>query len=141
MSSLGRSSSVPPRSCTAGLHGRGDKAGVMKAVNRTNGNALAVDISIANTLFTRMKGLLGRSDLPSGKGLWITPCKGVHTFCMQFPIDVVFLDKTNRVISLAVELKPNRMSQVYSRASSVLEIPTGTIVATRTELGDYIEIV
>ena len=140
MSSLGRSSSDSPRPCTAGLHGRGDKAGAMKAVNRTTGNALADDVSIADTLFTRMKGLLGRSDLPSGKGLWIKPCKGVHTFCMQFPIDVVFLDKTNRVISLAEGLQPNRMTKVLPGATSVIELPAGTLKTTSTSVGDEVVI-
>ncbi|GFE58405.1 hypothetical protein AOG1_22850 [Geobacter sp. AOG1] len=112
----------------------------MKALNLTTGNALADDVSIADTLFTRMKGLLGRSDLPSGKGLWIKPCKGVHTFCMQFPIDVVFLDKANRVISLAVELQPNCMTKVLPGATSVIELPAGTLKTTNTTIGDEVVI-
>ncbi|MBT0652957.1 DUF192 domain-containing protein [Geobacter luticola] len=112
----------------------------MKAVNCTTGNTLADDVSIADTLFTRMKGLLGRSDLPSGKGLLIRPCKGVHTFCMQFPIDVIFLDKANRVISLAEGLQPNRMTKVLQGATSVIELPAGTLSTTNTSVGDEVVI-
>ena len=113
----------------------------MKAVNHTTGNVLADNVSIADNLLSRMKGLLGRSTLPSGEGLWIKPCMGVHTFGMKFSIDVVFLDREKRVVELARVLRPNRMSLIYSKASSVLELPAGTIDATHTVPGDTIEIV
>ena len=113
----------------------------MKAVNHTTGNALADNVSIADNLLSRMKGLLGRSILPSGEGLWIKPCMGVHTFGMKFSIDVIFLDREKRVVELARVLRPNRMSRIYSKASSVIELPAGTIDATHTVTGDTIEIV
>ncbi|RII27800.1 MAG: hypothetical protein CXR31_06120 [Geobacter sp.] len=113
----------------------------MKAVNRISGKTLADDVSIADNLLSRMKGLLGRSTLPSGEALWIKPCMGVHTFGMKFSIDVVFLDREKHVVELAKRLRPNRMSRIYSSASSVLELPAGTIDATHTVTGDTIEIV
>jgi len=112
----------------------------MQVVNCRTRNALANDVSIADTLFSRMKGLLGRSDLPSGKGLWIRPCKGIHTFCMKFPIDVIFLDKSNRIISLVEELQPNRMTKVLPGATSVIELPAGTLKTTKTSIGDEVVI-
>lgn len=111
----------------------------MKAVNLTTGYELVTDLSVADNLFSRMKGLLGKNALSPGKGLWITPCMGVHTFGMKFTIDVIFLDKEKRVIALAKSLWPNRTSRVYSTASSVLELPAGTIDATHTATGDTIE--
>jgi len=113
----------------------------MKAIDRTSGKELALNLVVADTLFARLKGLLGKSALPAGEGLWIKPCNSVHTFGMQFPIDVVFLDKEKRVVGLAKTLRPNRISRLYSSASSVIELPAGTVDAADTVTGDHIEVV
>jgi uncharacterized membrane protein (UPF0127 family) len=112
----------------------------MKAIDRTSGKELAPNLAVADTFFTRLKGLLGKKELPHGEGLWIKHCNGVHTFGMQFPIDVVFLDKGKRVVGLVKTLRPNRVSRLYSSASSVIELPAGTIDVAITVIGDHIEI-
>ena len=112
----------------------------MRAFNTRTGKELSVDVKVADNLFTRMKGLLGRKELPVGEALWIKPCFSVHTFFMKFAIDVIFLNKTNRVIAAVRNLKPNRMTRLYPRSFSVLELPPGTIVASDSEVGDEIEI-
>ena len=112
----------------------------MKAVNHTSGKALADDLVLANTLLRRMRGLLGRKALVCGEGLWIKPCKGVHTFGMRFPIDVVFLDQELRVIAVTQFLQPNRLTRIYINAASVLELPSGTAERTATVTGDRISI-
>jgi uncharacterized membrane protein (UPF0127 family) len=113
----------------------------MKAFDRTSGKVLAPNLAVADTFFTRLKGLLGKQELPPGEGLWIKPCNSVHTFGMKFPIDIVFLDKKMRVVALAKTLRPNRVSHLYSEACSVLELPAGTIDVAVTVIGDHIEIV
>jgi uncharacterized membrane protein (UPF0127 family) len=75
-----------------------------------------------------------------GQGLWIVPCHGVHTFAMRFPIDVLYLDQERIVIHIEEELKPWRMAAIRARASSVLELPTGTVRDSRTALGDQVDI-
>jgi uncharacterized membrane protein (UPF0127 family) len=65
----------------------------MKAYNLRNGKELSDNVTVADSLFKRMKGLLGRSGMSAGEALWIKPCMSVHTFFMRFPIDVVFLSK------------------------------------------------
>ncbi len=113
----------------------------MKAVDRTSGKELAPNLAVADTFFTKLKGLLGRKELPQGEGLWIKHCNSIHTFGMQFPIDVVFLDKGKQVVGLAKTLRPNRISRLYSGACSVIELPAGTIDAANTVTGDHIEVV
>jgi len=112
----------------------------MKAVNLRTHKVLATDVKVAVNLFTRMKGLLGKKELPQGEALWIKPCFSVHTFFMKFPIDVLFLNKKNKVIAVVTDLIPNRMTRLYPQSFSVLELPTGTIAATNTEVGDEIKI-
>lgn len=89
-------------------------------------------------MFDRMKGLLGRKSLHDGESLWIKPCNSVHTIGMRFPIDVIFLDKKNRVLAIKKNLQPNRLTPIYFKATSVLELPCGIIDTTLTNIGDEI---
>jgi len=113
--------------------------GLRRAVNLTKGTVLADKLQLAGTGKTRQKGLLGRESLLPGEGLWIIPCESVHTFFMRFAIDLVYLDRKNRVRKVRSSLGPWRMSACFV-ARSVLELPAGTIQETRTECGDEIEI-
>ena len=102
---------------------------------------MACRLEVADNLFARMKGLLGKKALADGEGLLIRPCKGIHTFGMKFPIDAVFLDGNNRVIAVTRNILPNRMTRVFFNAVSVLELPPGTIEATATNIGDEVTLV
>ena len=112
----------------------------MKARNIRNGEVLSSNVDVAENFFKRMKGLLGQSKMEKGKSLWIKPCMSIHTFFMKFPIDVIFLNKRNYVVATIKSLKPNRLTRLYPKAVSVLELPAGTIEATETVIGDEIEI-
>jgi uncharacterized membrane protein (UPF0127 family) len=105
--------------------------------NTTRGTVLATALEVADTGAKRSKGLLGRSGLDAGGGLWIVPCESVHTFFMKFPIDLVYLDKKNRVRKVRNSVPAWRMSVCLS-AHSILELPAGTIRATQTQPGDMI---
>jgi uncharacterized membrane protein (UPF0127 family) len=113
-----------------------------QAFNQTRQAYLATALAIADTHWTRLRGLLGvRShDFRNGSGLWIVPCHGVHTLGMGFAIDVVYLDDAKTVIHIQGDLPPWRFAPVRRRAASVLELPCRTAAETRTEVGDKIEI-
>jgi hypothetical protein len=111
----------------------------LTAVNVTRGTLLATKLEIAASGKKRRKGLLGRDGLPPGEGLWIIPCESVHTFFMRFPIDLVYLDRGNRIRKVRVEVGPWRLSACFT-AHSVLELPAGTIRATGTRRGDTLEL-
>lgn len=113
----------------------------MKALNARNREILADDVELAVRVTERMKGLLGRKQFFKGKSLWIKPCKSIHTIGMKFPIDVIFLDKNNIIINIKNHFLPNRISSLFLNASSVLELPSGTLVATDTRIGDQIKFV
>jgi uncharacterized membrane protein (UPF0127 family) len=113
-----------------------------QAFNQTRQIHLATDLAVAETHWSRLRGLLGTSegDFRNGSGLWIRPCRGVHTLAMRFPIDVVYLDRAGMVVHLERELRPWRFAPVRMQAASVLELPRNTVASTGTALGDRIEI-
>lgn len=113
------------------------------AFNRTRQAYLATELSVADNHWSRFCGLMLKdaSDFQKGRGLWIVPSRGVHTFAMRFPIDVVYLDKQQRVVYLAPGLKPWRMAAVKLEAASVLELPGDTLGPSGTRIGDELEIV
>jgi uncharacterized membrane protein (UPF0127 family) len=108
----------------------------MRAVNLTKGSTVVENGEIASGLMTRAIGLLGRAGLDEGQGLLLRPCQSVHTFFMRFPIDVVFLDRENRIIHTVPNMRPNRMSPHMFQAKAILELPSGTLDATMTQIGD-----
>jgi len=83
-------------------------------------------VIIANTFLTRLKGLLGRSEIPKNTVLILTPCRQVHTFFMRFPIGVVFLNKQGVVLHKEV-LKPWRVSKLVKDAAMVVEVAPGAV--------------
>lgn len=111
----------------------------MQATDITSGKTLAQRLTVAETFLNRLKGLLGRKELAPGDGLWIKPCNSVHTFGMRFPIDIVFLDRNMQVVAVARGVVPGRAA-LRSKASSVLELPVGTLDTTGTVIGNYVEI-
>ncbi|MGA2886483.1 MAG: DUF192 domain-containing protein [Terracidiphilus sp.] len=104
----------------------------------TRNTVLATHMEMAGSSSTRAKGLLGRECLSPGEGLWIIPCEAVHTFWMQFSIDLVYLDRKNQIRKVTSEVRPWRISACI-RAHSVLELPPGTIRNTQTQSGDTLE--
>ncbi len=110
----------------------------IKVYNRTRNVVVAEAADVANSSETRRDGLLKRTGLTPGEGLWIVPCEAVHCFFMKFTIDVLFLNKAKKVVKTRPSLKPWRISGSL-RAHSVLELPEGQIKATGTLRGDQLE--
>jgi hypothetical protein len=93
-------------------------------------------VSVADTHFARLRGLLGRRMLRSDEGLWVVPCRGVHTIGVPFQIDVVYLDEARRVIHVVENLAPFRIAPLRRRGSSVLELPPRSAFWSQTQVGD-----
>jgi uncharacterized membrane protein (UPF0127 family) len=113
-----------------------------QAFNRTRQTCLATELSLADTHWLRLRGLVGASeqDFRDGCGLWIVPCRGVHTFAMSFPIDALYLNRDGIVVHVERKLQPWRFAPVRMQAATVLELPSGKAVETETAVGDKIEI-
>lgn len=96
-----------------------------------------MEIIVAEKYFERLKGLLGKKSIPQNTGLLIRPCRQVHTYFMKFTIDVVFIDKQNKIIHMET-LKPFKVSKYVWKAKAVIEFPEGTIAEKQFKIGDLL---
>jgi len=106
--------------------------------NKTKETFLGLRIKVADTVLGRMIGLLGRRSLKPDSGAWIVPANSIHTFGMLFPIDVVMIDKTFKVVGLREMLRPFSLTWPKFGAESVIELPAHSIFRSRTEVGDQL---
>ncbi|NLI70475.1 MAG: DUF192 domain-containing protein [Firmicutes bacterium] len=104
-----------------------------------DGRRLA-NIIPARTFLQRLRGLMFTKKMPAGKALMLTPCRGVHTFFMRYPVDILFLDHDFKVLEVCPALKPNRFSPIIKKACHVLEFSPGTIYRLGIRPGDRLEI-
>ncbi|HEX5417205.1 MAG TPA: DUF192 domain-containing protein [Chloroflexota bacterium] len=112
----------------------------LRATNGDQGTVLAERVTSANSFFARFRGLMLAETLPVGDGLLLAGDNSIHTFFMRFPIDVVFLDRQQRVVHLMHRVAPWRVSKIVWRARAVLELPPGTLAATNTRVGDLVKL-
>jgi len=83
-----------------------------------------VRVVVADAAWTRMVGLLAHQTLPADEGLWLSPAWSIHTWFMRFPIDVVFVDREDRVLRIVEAMGPWRLAS-QRRAHAVIELAAG----------------
>jgi uncharacterized membrane protein (UPF0127 family) len=108
------------------------------ARNASLGTVIADRVGVAATRAARAVGLLSRTGLEPGEALWIVPSRGVHTWGMRFAIDVLALDDAGTVIDCVSNLRPWRVRLPRRGTAGVLELPAGTLAASRTGLGHQV---
>jgi uncharacterized protein len=114
----------------------------LAARNLTRDTDLALHLGVADGLWAKFMGLMGRPPLASDGGLWLPDSNGIHMMFMRFPIDAVFVGRRDdagacRVVSVHRGLRTWIGLVPFVRgAHGVLELPVGTIDRTSTQLGD-----
>ncbi len=111
-----------------------------RVLNKSKGTVVAERLQVARSLWSRFWGLMGRRELPRGEALLLRSTSSIHTAFMRFPIDVVFIDRSQRVVNVAPEVKPFRVALARRGAHSALELPGGTAAEARVEPGDELVI-
>ncbi|MGZ8697870.1 MAG: DUF192 domain-containing protein [Gaiellaceae bacterium] len=106
-------------------------------LKRENGDVVCDRCVVADSPASRMRGLLGRSELRPGEGLLLRPASSIHTWFMRFPIDAVFLDRDLRVVGISDDLRPWRATGRRG-AKAVLELPAGETGRRGLALGDLL---
>lgn len=105
----------------------------------SKGEIICENAKMADNLYTRILGLMFTEDLDLRNGLLLCPCNSIHTFFMNYSLDVIFLDKNFSVVKVIYNMKPWRISWMYFRAHQVLEMKSRSW-ATTIETGEKLEV-
>ncbi len=108
--------------------------------NKTKETFLAFRVSVADSMVSRLIGLLGKRSLKPDSGVWIVPANSIHTIGMLFTFDLVLIDKDFKVVGLRELMKPFKITWPNFHAASVIELPAHTIFKSHTEVGDQLVI-
>ena len=120
-------------------------ASPLVARNVSRATELATSLEVADGLWARFMGLMGRPGLEPGGGLWLTG-NGIHMMFMRFPIDAIFVGEPDpgrggarSVLSVHPGLRAwTGLVPLVRGARGVLELPIGTIERSGTAVGDLI---
>ena len=118
---------------------------ILRVHNLSRDAELADRLEVADGLWARFMGLMGRPGLDPGSGLWLTG-NGIHMMFMRFPIDAVFLGRPDPdrggarpVLSVHPGLRRwTGLVPLVRGAQGVLELPVGTIERSGTVVGDLV---
>ena len=112
-----------------------------RVINEGKGTVVAEDVRVADGLWSRFWGLMGRKRLPDNGGLLLRPSTSIHTAFMRFAIDVVFVDKAMRVVKVVRAMRPFRATIVWRGGHSALELNAGSAERAGIEPGDQLALV
>jgi uncharacterized membrane protein (UPF0127 family) len=111
----------------------------MQIFNQTRNASLVSQGRLADTFWLRLRGLLGVASLQTGEGLVLVGEKSIHTLFMSFPIDVVYVNKSFKVVRADINMTPYRLGPFLNQSAYIVEMPVGTITNTATEVGDQLK--
>lgn len=113
----------------------------MKARNIRTGQTIIETMRRSSGIFSKLIGLLFTKELPEGHGMWLVPCSSIHTFGMRYAIDVIYLNKKQKVIKLVKQLEPNRFAPFSFQTRSIVEIPAGALDRLDIAVHDDLEMI
>ena len=112
----------------------------MKIIDVNKSCILADKIFLADKFLSRLMGLLSFKSLEKNQAMILRPANSIHTFFMRFPIDLLFVDKNNRIVKTVSCMRPFRATSICLKSQFVIELPAGTIDAKNTSIGDCLQI-
>lgn len=109
--------------------------------NAVTGEIISSTVIVADHFMSRLKGLMFTRELPPESSMFIYPCSGIHTFFMNYNIDVLYLDIHNKILAVDEEMRPGRVGRIIKGSVAVVELPGGRIEKTKTKIGQTVEFV
>lgn len=110
-----------------------------RLINITREQIVVEHLDLADTWWTRFRGLMMRRALPPDAGLLIEPCTSIHMMWMRFPIDAIWLDSERRVAKVSRGIPPwIGLARGDKGSHAVVELPRGA--ADSVQPGDQLAI-
>ncbi len=116
----------------------------MRIINKTRGSAVEENPIIANSFFTRLRGLMFRAKFPRTM-LFVFPeisirRNSIHSFFVFFEFDAVYLDEEKKVIDIFERVRPFTFYIEPKKPSAyLLELEAGAVKRLKIGIGDQIE--
>lgn len=111
--------------------------------NTTKNTIIAKNPLIARSLWQRTSGLIVRKFIPDKMdGMIFERCSSLHTFFMFYKFDIIFVDKSKKVIKLYKSAAPWRIFSAgvsLFQSCTAIECPEQTIAASSTQIGDILD--
>lgn len=101
---------------------------------------LLPNLEVADTMWSRNRGLLGRPSLPADQALLILNCNNIHTFFMRFAIDLIFLNSKMEVTRTVACVKPGRIVLSMLRSRHVIELSEGFLEKNPVKVGEKLHV-
>lgn len=102
------------------------------------GHVISGNIQVADNFVKKLVGFMFSPEPKDDYGI-LFYTNSIQTHFMRFNLDVVFMDKSNRIVKIIRGLKPWRITRFYSRANRTLELPAGRLPSHLQE-GDVLEV-
>ena len=112
----------------------------MKKVMDAKQRIIASSVKTADTMSSRLLGLMFIKEMKGFDGLMLDPCNSVHNCFVRFATDVIFLNEENKIIKILRNFKPWRFSWIYFKATKALELKAGQLPSDISE-GEFLEVV
>lgn len=113
----------------------------MFLIKKENKEVIVENAMTADSFFKRLRGLMFTKQLLPQSALFIYPCSAIHTFFMNYNIDVLYLDINNIIVALDENMKPGKIGKYVKDAVAVVELPSGKIRETSIAVGQAIEFI
>ncbi|MFC2947315.1 DUF192 domain-containing protein [Virgibacillus sediminis] len=110
----------------------------IRLINKETGEIIAREILVADRFWSRLKGLMFTKEMQEHTGLHITPCTSIHTFFMNYSIDILYLNREKEIVGIEENLAKGKIGKRFKQVRSVIELPAGTIKQTSTAIGQTV---
>ncbi len=114
------------------------KVGSIYKKGETKEELIVDEVIESHNFFSKLTGLVLRKKLRHNQGFLIKNCNSIHTIGMRYNIDVIFLDKKNKVLAIYCNMKPFRVTPFIKGAYYALEVRAGVIEKTSLKVMDFI---
>ena len=112
---------------------------VYTIASKEKGTVISSEARIAKSFWLRLSGLMFKKTIDEKEALIFHNAPAIHSCFMNFAIDIVFLDKNNKVIKICPALRPWKMVSCY-RSALTIELPAHRASKRSLSLGDTLEI-
>ncbi len=98
---------------------------MVRLVNLRDGSMVVEELDIRSSFIGRLLGFMGRRRPSPGQGILLMGVRRVHTAFLRFPLDLLFLDGSLRVLGVLRGVPPFRFPSSPAGCRHILEIPSG----------------